>query len=350
MDFLKSLASTSLIQNFTFVKKVKSLKRGIIKEIFKDAFNRFKRPELFDDGLDYDKFITNTAAGVMRRTPVPINREDQDDLIIDVLNQILTKKTVKQVDSNKINPIKFFAQIFKFRMITELDKFIKRKIREQQIIDTDDFSLEEQLDFKRKDIRKPSSPSTTLQFKELIEGLSKLLKRKGNNRAPKLLKLLMEGNNNKEIAEVFKISPAAVTNDLKKFKDLLLLFAKETNNDLLTSLTQKILTQKRRTVNNELEAKEETDPLVKFFKQLKKLVKSVKAEKHKFIKKTVLKDRGSEDFLFNLVNENNSSIEELNIQTQEFNKFLEEQSDVVDVDGSLVCLQVLPEDIRPLSR
>lgn len=222
-----------------------------------------KRPELMESikGLNLDQVFRAIAVKFFRKFPYNLDDQDRTDVIIDALNVTLAPNTIKGYDTSQ-DFVKYFGHIFGLKLITELKALATRKTREKDNLDDDEFSFEDQMD-----ARNPGGNpmEDALVYKDLIKKLDSFIKAKPQGaKIAQMLPFLIAGESSQDIAKKLNISAGAVSQWLTKLRELILEFARTTNNDLLIRLITEVGKQRRH------DADADAGFLTELFKQYKK--------------------------------------------------------------------------------
>jgi len=236
--------------------------------------------------------------------------------------------------------------MFDKRLINETISYVNRKTKEVQNR-FEDFTDEEALDFLKEtggDIYAPvqEGPHEELEFKELIEGITKLIKKQRD--ADKILPVFfgtLQGMANKEIAQELGVSPAIITRRFKqRLTPLLIQYGEDTGNDSFVKLIAEFSKTKKH-------ADKDVSFLFDVFEEYKRrFSNSTEQQKPKGqvtrIQKTNLgADKMSEDFIFNAILGENKSSSEMEDDLDAFLSALADQDEVVDTEDGLIGLRVV---------
>lgn len=209
-----------------------------------------KRPELLTliKGMSLDKAFGAMSQKYFNKNPFHLDPEERQDMIIDALHAVVTKKTIDAYDPTKAPFIGYFGRMFELRLINELKAYTQRKTIERDNYGdggADGESDEEHMD------RMNSEPSGediehAIQYKQLVQQLDAFIRKQPNgDRIAELLPMLISGESSGDIAKALGISPGAVSQWLKKLKEYIEAYAVKTKNALLLKLIQGLSNQRR---------------------------------------------------------------------------------------------------------
>lgn len=317
----------------------------MINELFKFQLAKGGKGALYDKSFDYDKLFAGLAGKYFRKSPVNLDAEDKTDLIVDVLNQILTPATVKALDADR-DPIKYFGGMFEMRMQSAMRDWVTRRLRE---VKNQNSEMTDDEFFDHMDDRKHSL-FDQVHFVDMVKQLSKFLaaKPEGKYYVP-MFAMLQQGYSNTEVAKELNVSPAIVTRYLQRMKDAILEFAKKTNNSLLFDLMSEYLGKRKHSDDT---AAGNKDFLIDVLKQYKKRVGSDQdrnpAGQVLTIALTKEDDVFSDSVLADIAMDPSVTNDQLVHQAEEFLEYLASQDDLVEQADSVIGLRYVSDDVRPV--
>lgn len=324
----------------------KQAKRGIFYELIKDQFEKVGK-EGFDSKVDYDNIFKKIGWNLLHKLPRKFDEDEGQGIIMDIMLEIITPENVKKFDPKK-DIVKYFSALFYNRMKNTFKHMFRQKRRELQVpVKEDDFTEEEQMEFRRPKEKDAPSPEEVLGYKELIKDLKNFIK--GRVRAKEQLQMLedmFQGLSSGEIAEKYDISSSLVSRYTNDLRDSIKEYAKKTNNNMLLMLMQQH--SKKR-----MHSDEDINLIRRVLEDYKKRVgeKSIaerepSGDKTK-IKKTILIDKVSDKAIKEALLNDSYSSKKLKAELEEYFSILGSQDELIESsNGKLTGLKIISNEVR----
>ena len=334
-----------------------AIKKGIISEMFKDAFARYGRPELFNPEIDYEKGIFGVASKIFNKAPMEIPFSDKDDLVIDALMNTLSKKEIKTFDPKKIkgaDPIKWFAgRVFSGDLLNQMDKYIRIHNVERQQRDTDEFTQEEVIE-NIQDKGVPKDPGNLIS-NDMNRDIYKFIEKRSPKNSPlgDIFYLLTEKKQQKEIAKLLGISKGQVSKELKKIQGLVIAYAKDQKDDKLSEMIHNRLSMDITSEEGVTSSLSDSD-FFKLFQDIEKKY-SIKAKKRTpsgktlTLQKTRIKDSFNDSYIGEMILNSSITSKDIEEELERFVGEIESMDDLIEDGDSIIALRIVDTSTRQIS-
>ena len=340
-------------------------KGGIFTEYLRDLFRKYGKGKPFDDTVDYDGVLRGSVHSLFEKSPVHIDYDDRDAIMIDAIMQSANKETVQRFNPNDPHPfLMMVLALFKKKVMTGINKFVKIHLREvpnqnEEMTDDEYFDNRTQHDVGPHN----KGPHRELVEKELIEGVRKYLQNTPEkNIMLAMFDMFQQGYQNNEVIkhlnEKFDLNmkPVNFTKTyMPKFKDYIWEYAFKTKNNLLMDLMN-IQMNKPRLSSEEFEAGS-NNFLQDVLKEYKKVTGELEEDEEYTgrtpvgeitrVKKSEIHNVMDEDYVANMVLSDKISVEDFQSEMDQFMSFMGLQDEIIEEDNKIVGLKIMNETRNP---
>lgn len=329
--------------------------KGHISELFKDAFTRHGRPELFDSNIDYEKSAFGRARAIFGRAGVEIPMTDRDDLVVDALMVSLREKEIKKFDPKSDDPKKAVAYFIGVVFEGDLRDIVKRYVHDRITIQRpngDDIDTEME---RREETVIPKDPGSLIST-DLNRDIFKYMEKKTSKGSvlPNIFYLLTTGKPQKEIGQILEISKGQVSKNVKKVQNLVLDYAKSQKDDFLTELVQTNLSMDTTSAEGATSALTDKD-FLNFFKEVDKHYSTKTSSKRSPSGKTVkiqksrLRDNFSDSYIGEMIMNDSITSKDIEAEMKKYVDSIESMDDLIEDDDSIIALRIMNTGTRQKS-
>lgn len=249
-----SISSEELYDNFGVMSRETSehvAAQGVFSNYIQSLFRKTKRYNEWMDiyaNYDFDKILTSVGNRAISASGAEVPYDMREDLMHDALIKTATEDVLRKFDSTKANLLTYLARVFRFRIIDEVRRYKTQESGIEQAPKDSDVNEERRLEYLNEQTERTVEHAPTeekVNFKLLIEDFEDFLSsQKRGEILVAILKGTLSGEKLGDIASKLKMHQSQLSRYVKEFKDYLLEYAKESENDLLYGMALEFMRKK----------------------------------------------------------------------------------------------------------